>query len=440
MRKILITWLVMLWLTMWYSYAWLQEFDLWYAEEITANSNLWHTLELESNANFILDDEYRIIKFAWEWSYPSTRTYFWNWNWTTWSMYVTQSCNWWYNCNWSIIHQWYIKYVNIVDLSTIDYTNWPWMWLTPIEDYIWNTIYSNPDKLLIWWNGNLQTSNVCFGYTELNKAVCFVINYALVDNCNSYPQYCDYLQNNAWVTSQELDYLKEYGTMSPFTQNTPSWKPDTEWVCMTIQDMLDRQNGTYNTWMCYSNTRYLTSTWRVTNTPKFITELYPTYTELRQDMNLYTNYCTPPADMNYCQQAFSWKEDNYTLIQKIPATTDLTVLYDFCTTYQTRSWDLQKNVCDMTEEERKNLRPSQMTQEWYAERIAKHPTTTTTPTTWTVYDELTDQQDRDLLEAIPRVYTKITWIFKARSWVNGIIPDYITWLLLLIVLFSLFKK
>lgn len=432
MRKILIWSILAITSIASITFADLQEFDLWYAEEITANSDLWYTLELENNANFILNDEYRIIKFAWAWQYASTWTFFWNWNWTTWSMYVTVSCVWWYECNWTILKQWYFKYVNILDLSYFDWViNTIPMWYTPVEEYFWNQIYNNPDKLMIWWYGVMQRWWVCFIYSELQKAVCFSFDRS---------EDASYLRDNAWVTSQELDYLKEYWTMSPFTQNTPSWKPDTEWVCMTIQDMLDRQNGTYNTWMCYSNTRYLTNTWRVTNTPKFITELYPTYTELRQDMNLYTNYCTPPADMNYCQQAFSWKEDSYTLIQKIPTTTDLTVLYDFCTTYQTRSWDLQKNVCDMTEEERKNLRPSQMTQEWYAERIAKHPTTTTTPTTWTVYDDLTDEQDRDLLEAIPRVYTKITWIFKARSWVNGIIPDYITWILLLIVLFKLFKK
>lgn len=68
------------------------------------------------------------------------------------------------------------------------------------------------------------------------------------------------------------------------------------------------------------------------------------------------------------------------------------------------------------------------------------------PVTWSVFDEL--QQDwefkrnkaQDVRDTINSVYTKLTKIFKLRWWVQGIIPDYITRILLLIILFAIFKK
>ena len=68
------------------------------------------------------------------------------------------------------------------------------------------------------------------------------------------------------------------------------------------------------------------------------------------------------------------------------------------------------------------------------------------PATWSVFDEL--QQDwefkrnkaQDIRDTINSVYTKLTKIFNLRWWVQGIIPDYITRILLLIILFAIFKK
>lgn len=202
-----------------FSFAWLQEFDLWLTESITSNTDLWYSLTLEDNANFLLDNEYRIIKFAWTDSYPSTRTYFRNWDWSTWWMYVSVSCVWWYSCNWSIQKQWYIQYVNIVDYSTIDFNYSVPYWLTPISEFLDNPIYSSPDKLLLWWYWSLQSSSVCFVYSDIDKAVCFSVDRAIMNNCSWYPQYCNYLTNDAWTTSQDLDYLKEYWTVSPFASS-----------------------------------------------------------------------------------------------------------------------------------------------------------------------------------------------------------------------------
>jgi len=220
--KELVVWFAILpMLITWWVYAWLQEFDLWLAEEITANTNLWHSLELQHNANFLLDDEYRIIQFAWNDTFPTTRTFFWNWDWTTWWMYVMNTCQWWYSCNWSIQWQWYIQYVNIVELSSIDYNYWVVRWFTPISDFINNPIYSSPDKLLLWWYGDMQLWSVCFWYTDLNQAVCFSWDRADWNNCWWQPQYCtnwqlSYIVDNAGATSTDLDYLKEFWTVSPF--------------------------------------------------------------------------------------------------------------------------------------------------------------------------------------------------------------------------------
>lgn len=213
-----------------FSFAW-QEFDLWFAEEITANTNLWHTLELQNNANFILDDEYRIIQFAWNDRYPTTRTYFWNGTW----MYVLSTCQWWYSCNGSILWQWYFNYVNIVDLDSINdsITSVP-EWFISISEFLENSIYYNPDKLYIWWYNDMQRASLCFWYSDINKAVCFTWDRSNWNNCWWQPQYCtnwvlSYITNSQWYSSQELEYLSSFANLSPFlTSSDSSVVPDYE--------------------------------------------------------------------------------------------------------------------------------------------------------------------------------------------------------------------
>lgn len=208
-----------------FSLAWFQWFDIWLEEEITANTNLWYSLELQSNANFITNWQYRIIQFQWYSSYPRKRTFFRNWTW----MYVMEECYWWYSCNGSIRFQWFFNYISILDYSYFDNYNSFDPWFTVISEFLNNPIYSNPDKLILWWYENLQTAWLCFWYSDLEQAICFSFNDAFFNNCWWQPQYCtnwvfSYITNSQWFISMDLDYLSSFATSSPFVSE--SWNPN----------------------------------------------------------------------------------------------------------------------------------------------------------------------------------------------------------------------
>lgn len=432
MRKILITWLVMLWLTMWYSYAWLQEFDLWLAEEITANVDLWYSLLLQSNANFIVNDEYKIIRFQWNASnYNRIITYFWNGTW----MYMISTKN--YGDYW-VKAEWFLNYVNIVTLSTIDYSQQVPVWYTPIEQFISNSRYSNPDKLLLWWYWDLQAQSLCFWYTEYDEAVCFTLNDVDIE-WN--------ISNSMWLWVQSIENLVSYATNSPFTQTTPTQTQVNNFQCRTIQQLIDAYPEDYTIDLCYSSTKYLSWWQRITTPEKTIFELYPEFVNLRQDYNLYTNYCTPPATMQACQNAFTWKEDNYTLIQKIPSWVQPLRLYQYCnyqlnmdhnaTTCVTSTWSLNwwtgVTINDIINEIWDRQR--EVTLPWTP------PQEDNTNGSWSIFDKYTQQlENHNIFDDLQELYTKITWIFRSRQWTKGIIPELITWLICLVVLFKLFKK
>lgn len=199
--------------------------------------------------------------------------------------------------------------------------------------------------------------------------------------------------------------------------------------------------------MCYTDSKYRSwnaTTWEyIYTTPQSISTLYPTYTELREDMNIYNNYCNNyVATQQACITAFSWSKGlNITLLDKLKGkdSTRLNTLYDYCKTREVYSWSLDTNTCDLTDEDIKNIVPSMLTPEGQAEHTMQQGITTTKPWEWTVYDGLVDNNQRDIITAIPRVIEKIETMFFNNSGVQGIIPDYITRIILLTVLFLIFK-
>lgn len=83
------------------------------------------------------------------------------------------------------------------------------------------------------------------------------------------------------------------------------------------------------------------------------------------------------------------------------------------------------------------------------EDMQNHKITIIAPDWTTVYSWFRNNEGEDenanlsyegIIETMQSVRSKLTNIFYYRSWVTGIIPDYITRILLLIVLFAIFKK
>lgn len=309
-----------------FSFAWLQEFDLWYTEEITANANLWHTLLLQNNANFIMDDEYKIIQILGNSSsYNRMRTFFRNSDW----MYTIVSKP--YN-NQPTFAQWQFRFVSIVQLSTLDLNFAPPLWNTSVSEFLDNPIYNNPDKLLVGGAWDLQSAWICFGYSDLDVAVCFSMDSWLT--CWWYPTQCpDYvLTGNIMATSNELSYLSSFATNSPFVWSSD--KPSYEiwedkytywqivewyeacgldvWYCywwFPIDDIFEPNQSIEDfTWYKFwygANIRYLYSLYSDTYTPKeFFNQMIQAYNNWQ--INRFKT--EPKALIMFVQQYVSWKD------------------------------------------------------------------------------------------------------------------------------------
>lgn len=212
--------------------------------------------------------------------------------------------------------------------------------------------------------------------------------------------------------------------------------------------------------MCYTNWTIFSwmqiiQTWKQT-----IFELYPTLNDFRNALNIYSTYCNPnsPATPEYCQQQMSQYSEytyqfyNY-LQQANNNSTAFSVesekLYQYCHLQLDYTEEEKRNNCKETvdnyyatwvNEETANGNPF----EWVTERIENN-IQIAVPQTWTVFDEflegdiwnisITDRYDNFM-----EIFHKITWLFKYRWTQEGIIPSYITWLIMLILLLALFKK
>lgn len=242
---------------------------------------------------------------------------------------------------------------------------------------------------------------------------------------------------SAWCYNPEqIQYLFWESPINWWWEETPQptwYDPETWLPCATI-DTLIKYETNFNTGMCYSST-YIYSWWQIeTITPKTFTELRTWYNQFRNDLNKYRNYCTPPATSTACANAFQNEDEKRSLINNIPEerlTDWWKTLYDYCHMYLTYSGDT--NICDIPDEEIRSA-----TYEDLINRL--NEITVTQPWSWSVYDNYKNENNRDILTAIPSVYSKITWIFRNNTGVQGIIPWYITRIIVITVLFVLFKK
>ena len=232
-----------------------------------------------------------------------------------------------------------------------------------------------------------------------------------------------------------------------------------EYSCPTIKQLINTYGEEYNTGLCYSSNIIDSGGTATTVTPKTIFELYNTYTSLNEDITNYNIFCNRESTKNICQSIFENKQEQYTLIAKIPSNIQTTKLYQYCNlslNYQpnqttcTLSWGMIGLYTGVSI----NDIVSEIWKIDYTVITPWRPPESTGTGNWSgsVYDYLLwDQEDdterrnvvqnaKNIIKTMKELYTKFTWIFRGREGKQGIIPFYITWLILLIVLFKLFKK
>lgn len=422
---------------------WLYEFNVWQAQQI------WnYTYLFDSNAN-VETDEFKAVYLPY-WS-PTTQVVFW---WINWKMYYYSYKSSQY---WTTIRQWFLK--NWCVSSNLN-TCW---WITDNSNYnvtadelnIWtiqNVILWHFNSLS-WWNGD-PSRNTTLCFYDWNNYYCIACN-----NIDSWDRSCssqiDWSLNLDLSTYQKVSEYTWWN--SPFTQTTPTQTPITQYSCPTIQQLINAYPEQYNTWLCYSSTTIFSWWQYVQTTPKTIFELYEwqQYIDLRNDINTYTNYCKPPATMQACQNAFTGREENYTFVSKLPSNIEPIKLRSYCNLNLNMSPNATTCVYST------GMITTGISLDDIAREIGDSERTVITPwkaSQWTgnesgsVYDKyLGDQEDddnmfelvrkaKDVIKNMKSIYVKITWIFRWRTGTNGVIPEYITWLICLIVLYKLFKK
>lgn len=431
MLKKILLWTLVLWSCIWITQANSYIVNIWEDMYNTTYWNYTYTYNIDSNLNFKTDDTYNTFFYTYDWWWYAgirSRMLFWNDNklYTYWAFQQDM-----------IFWQGYISWFCMS--NTTDYT-------TYCDKFNRNNYNTNIDTFYELW---AIYDQVFFNADTYQPILCFISNTEDIVSCIH--QEISYGWNDQniitpwnlittkWIKPEQFANEESKREESPLIwwwEDEPiiTWYDPETWLpCATI-DTLIKYETNFKTGMCYSST-YIYSWWQMeTITPKTFTELRTWYNQFNNDLNKYRNYCTPPATNEACQNAFWNEEEKRSIINKIPEerlTDWWKTLYDYCHMYLTYSGDT--NICEIDDQE---LRSAS-----YEDLInAMNEITITQPWTWSVFDNYKDQTARNIITALPSVYYKITSIFKNNTWVKWIIPSYITWIIILIVLFKLFKK
>lgn len=305
----------------------------------------------------------------------------------------------------------------------------------------------------------------CFSSNNYQKSICFWISEYKWFITEIYPWYRLNNDDKYWYTWYwvELPYsftnlYNENLDMSPWWTNTPEQETGTNVIintqCPTIWQLMTNMWNNYNTWLCYNNTTYFNWTNLETIEKQNIFTIFNNdYENYNNRISIYRNNCNAPATATACQTAFSGEYKKYSIIANaINSKIDEKKLRNYCNMWL--NYDINATTCtagtwiikeDYTPEER-------------LESIIGTINTIPTPNinvtiSWwnNVFNSLCDPNNpencftndniRDIFWSLQNIYAKITWLFRERNGVKGIIPEYILRIAFVTILFTIiFKK
>lgn len=405
------------------------------------------TILIDENWNLKTNETTNAIQINNAWWRKSTIMY-WNKNkeierinwrkiiWNSWRCYNTNTVIW--NQCW----EYNLTTNDILEMKNwnfIKYTLQAWWWITP---QAW---YSYTQQYLCLYNEYWNSYCTKSWTPEQNNE-----NATIIELCWD-EKWC-----TAW-TFTSLYWTSPFNIPTNWNTQINTWK-----ICPMIQFEIDMYWRKYNTWLCYTNS--IEFTWWTVQTvqPQSIFEIFNSYTEYVNRYNLWNNNCHAPYTQEHCNNAMSEKRRSIQIFNKIEqAWVDSEKVYQYC--------HLQ---LDFTEEQKRTLGTCQIetetNQPYYATWVNGQQSKPNTlewitnalqnwqieeeipiPNTWTVFDRILPEWvvgrkdvllDYKFYSHFAMLYTKITNLFKARWEQEGIIPPYITSLLLLIILFKIYKK
>lgn len=334
----------------------------------------------------------------------------------------------WASLTWFRVYYWASSSIQVPNVQTIiaiclSFDNW-FNYCMPFETHTENNMWNTMTRA--WYTTQTKIVNEQSGIIPLNY---------ILENYTKYP-------NPFEFEHQEI----------PTT-----WKTETTtilWQCPTIREILSTYWSEYNTWICYSATRLLTQTWIVNTTAQSIFELYPTFTDRSQDYNYYKQYCDN-VPTSVCREAFSWNEIKWSLLNKTPQDNPIAI-YQYChlqlniqdknaTTCVLSTWNYYATWVDeaIIEEIQGNQSVLDIMLNSFNNLKDELPSFSS----GTVFDEFLEEGETwkdgfklDIFKTFIELWSKITSIFIFRHQYDGIIPTYITSIIVIILLFKILKK
>lgn len=416
----------------WMVYSWI----LFAWDCLTSN---WSDICIDEKLNIYNTDWYDFwkINLWWRWD----RYLFWK----NWKIYYWQAKNQWY--------QWFFSWYSVTD----DISDVIPQFNSPLSEFYWWNLWNRFSKTYLNFVNNWISIRLCSFSTSINEYVCY---------WNRTIWYWDWdLQLDLnWLTYSEINTLVQ-PEKSPFNSSQNWWwwnwwitinRNQWKYYCPTFREVLQNYWNKYNTWLCYNSTLRYDWNQITTETKQDIFTVFTDYTEYTNRISIYRNNCGSTSTQANCSNAFTGERKKYSIIANaINNNVDEKKLWNYCNIGL--NYDLSQTTC---------------TASWY---IAEQPTaeeiledilhwnyTISTPpqstwwtggnilndlinwniNTWTIVGSWTreDIATRDIFGQLDQIKSKISDIFESRSWVSGIIPDYILWLILTILLLTVLIK
>lgn len=393
---------------------WIYRDDWWLAWTVEDN-NFNFAFNYFSWSSVRSNNLERKISYWWQsdWLYYTSR--YWNL-----SSPINWKINWFYVCSERPYMQ--TAYRTLASANFCTYKDW----FSELNTYLKGT-----DKYTISCNSST---------TYANCMVCLIQetqgNYICIDNWNTSNNENEFL---------EITQIETIATRNPFSNNW--WWNNTQQrnsnsICPTMGQILNNYPTAYNTWLCYNSTLRYNNGQIETVEQKTIQETFENYNELQERWNIYNNNCRVPYTQEQCQWAFSWQRNKYSIISNaFNGNTESKRLRNYCNIYLNYDLNMSSCVASWYQGEKFTEKEIQDTLLWIDEiRVL-------TPGTWNILNWLLgswqtreDINIYDVLGNLDQIKEKITSIFNERHGVDGIIPDYILWLILTTLLLTVLLK
>lgn len=367
------------------------------------------------------------------------------WQWYFWNNDKLYCFKWYSN----IEYQWYIWKVWVCYFTWSNFTSCNFPTNFWYSDYDSNVVWEFLKWITYWdfWETGFQWTNDTPRLTIYDNDTYVSMNFicwndfvsSYWDIYNLWFQTWNLIQNFNWFESLDSSYM-----WNPpwywWTNNRE--RNNNNYYCPTIWQILKNYGENYNTWLCYNSTIRYDNGQITTVEKQDIFTTFENYNDFTNRTSIYNNNCGTPNTVENCQNAFSWQREKYSIIANaINNNVRIKDLWNYCN--MSLNYDPNWSTCTAS-----GYIAEQPTEDEFIEMIIEWEITKiSTPWNWNILNNILgtwqtrdDIATRDILWQLNQLKEKIGSIFNERNGTDGIIPDYIMWLILTTLLLTVLLK